>query len=229
MRVPQNESYPEHPREELLGFIPRVDSVLDVGCATGGWGGTLRKHLGADARIVGIEAVPAQAEKARTAGFDEVHTGYFPEDLPSGSGLFDLITFNDVLEHTVDPWTVLDEAHKFLAPNGRVLASLPNIQFAPAVLQLLRGRWDYKDDGVLDRTHLRFFTRATMIELFESSGLTVDRIAGINPFGQSHEKAVPPAVLLALRAARFVTSNAQFSQFVLVGRRNVDAAAAPAS
>jgi 2-polyprenyl-3-methyl-5-hydroxy-6-metoxy-1,4-benzoquinol methylase len=218
MQVPQSASYPEHPREELIDFIPQATSVLDVGCAAGGWGGTLRQHLGPNARLVGIEAVSSQAQLAASAGFDEVHCGYFPDDMPVDAGRFELITFNDVLEHTVDPWSVLVEAHNFLAPGGQILASLPNIQFAPVLVQLLRGRWDYQDDGSLDRTHLRFFTRATMIELFETSGFEVDRVEGINPFGQSYEASASPAVLLAIRAARSLTRNAQFCQFVLVGR-----------
>lgn len=219
MQVPQSANYPEHPRDELIDFIPhQARSVLDVGCATGGWGRTLRQHLGPDARLVGIEVVPSQAQLATTAGFDEVHCGYFPDDMPAAAGRFELITFNDVLEHTVDPWSVLAEAHNYLAPGGQVLASLPSIQFAPVVFQLLRGRWDYKDDGSLDRTHLRFFTKATMIELFETSGFEVSRVEGINPFGQSHEATASSAVLLAMRAARSLARNAQFCQFVLVGR-----------
>lgn len=106
--------------------------------------------------------------------------GYYPEALASGSERFDAIFFIDVLEHVLDPWSLLRHAKGDLAPGGRVVAAIPSIQYAPVVRQLLRGRWDYADTGTLDRTHLRFFTRDTMIEMFMGAGYVVERCEGVN-------------------------------------------------
>lgn len=179
---PQQSLYVSNPRLDVLPHLPSgVASVLDIGCGRGGFGATLRERYGPKARLVGVEAVPEQAERARSGGaFDEVLDGYFPEVLGDRPERFDLVTFNDVLEHIVDPWAVLRRCHDVLTPSGRVLAAIPNIAYAPAVWGLVRGRWEYTDDGILDRTHVRFFTRASMVELFESTGFVVERCAGAN-------------------------------------------------
>lgn len=219
MRPAQYADYANHARVELLPFVPPgVTSVLDVGCAAGGWASTLRAHLGSSPRIVGIEAVAAQVLRAQSSGMDAVHHGYFPDDLPAAEGKFDLLTFNDVLEHMLDPWSALMAAHKYIAPDGAVLASIPNIQFGPVVLNLIRGRWDYADDGILDRTHLRFFTKATMVEMFETCGYSLERVTGINPVGHAWQKQHGAVTRAALRAGRTVLGNAQYSQFVIVAR-----------
>jgi SAM-dependent methyltransferase len=130
---------------------------------------------------VGIEAVPTQAALARVGhGYDEVVDGYFPDALRGRVERFDLVCFNDVLEHVIDPWSLLRDTISLLTPNGRVLAAIPSIQFAPIVWRLIRGRWDYLDYGTLDRTHLRFFTRATMTEMFEQTGYRVLDCRGAN-------------------------------------------------
>ena len=169
----QQDVYGVNERGEAAAYIPSgATSALDVGCGRGGFGTTLRAALGPAARIVGIEPVASQAERARTAGFDEVVCGYFPS-VGADLGAFDLVCFNDVLEHVVDPWQVLRETHDWLTPGGHVLATIPNIQYWPAVIDLVNGRWDYTESGLMDRTHLRFFTRKTVLELFELAGYDV--------------------------------------------------------
>lgn len=219
-RPDQQAHYGESPRDEIIPLVPRdIRSVLDVGCGNGAFGGALRRLLGTDARIVGMEAVPSQAALARdpSRGFDEVYEGYFPDDLPADER-FDLITFNDVIEHIVDPWTAVQRTHDHLVPGGRVMASIPNIQHIYTVAQLARGRWDYTDMGTLDRTHVRFFTRATMVELFEGAGFEVETCVGIN--GQEHRWAqdtVPWRRFLKLRLVPFL-GDFRWVQFVIVAR-----------
>lgn len=212
--------YPAHARAELMQYIPRgINSLLDVGCGKGGFGRAVREVRGGALRLVGIEAVSAEAAVARdTNGFDTVVDGYFPEAMSTDLGRFDLIAFNDVLEHMVDPWAALEAASQYLAPGGRVLASIPSIQFAPIVLKLLAGRWDYTDDGTLDRTHLRFFTKATMCELFEQAGFAVETCVGVNRIGQSREHGMTTPARLGLSALRSALGNGQYMQFVLVGK-----------
>lgn len=169
----QQDVYGFNERAEAAPYIPAgVTTALDVGCGQGGFGATLRATLGPTARIVGIEPVAGQAELARSTGFDEVICDYFPPR-EGDLGTFDLICFNDVLEHLVDPWQVLSDTPSWLNPGGHVLAVIPNIQYWPAIVDLFNGRWDYTDSGLMDRTHLRFFTRKTVLELFERSGYDV--------------------------------------------------------
>ena len=122
--------------------------------------------------------MPTAAERARNQ-LDEVHVGYFPEVLDGVNERFDLICFNDVLEHMIDPWRALAAAGRWLAPEGRVLASIPNVRYGPHLQALMLGRWDYVETGILDRSHLRFFTRATMIEMFESAGYRIHTCVGV--------------------------------------------------
>jgi 2-polyprenyl-3-methyl-5-hydroxy-6-metoxy-1,4-benzoquinol methylase len=175
----QQDVYPDDPRSDVAPFVPRgFRNALEVGCGKGGFGRTLRAAA-PEARLVGIEAVPEQADYTRRAAvFDEVLEGYFPDVLSDRPERFDLVVYNDVLEHIVDPWEVLRRTHDFLAPGGQVLASIPNVQFLPVVLDLLRARWDYVESGVMDRTHVRFFTRGSMLDMFEQAGYRVDVCAG---------------------------------------------------
>ena len=176
----QQDVYDYNERPEVEPYIPRTaNAALDVGCGRGGFGSTLRSALGPDARIVGVEPVAKQADLARSRGFDEVVCDYFPPR-STDLGRFDLVCFNDVLEHLVDPWRVLEETRDWLTPGGRVLAAIPNIQYWPAVIDLFNGRWEYTESGLMDRTHLRFFTRKSVLTMFERSGYDVISCEGAN-------------------------------------------------
>ena len=159
-------------RDEAVALIPPgAQRLLDVGCFRGGFGSAL---AGRGIEVWGIEPDREAASIAATR-LARVIQGRFPDDMPEGEE-FDCITFLDVLEHTYDPVAVLREARRFLTPEGRVVASLPNIRHVTVVADLVRrGRWDYRESGLLDWTHIRFFTRATMLELFEKAGLLVER------------------------------------------------------
>ncbi len=175
----------EHPydyreRRSVLPFIPSSGRVLDVGCSLGGFGVALRDR-DANQPTVGIELDPLAAGQAR-GRYDKVLVGAYPEALDPAER-FDCIVFNDVLEHLVDPWEVLRRSVDHLTPSGCVVASIPSIRFLPAVVRLVvLGQWTYTDAGTLDRTHLRFFTGKSMLDLFTSSGYAVDSINPINPW-----------------------------------------------
>jgi 2-polyprenyl-3-methyl-5-hydroxy-6-metoxy-1,4-benzoquinol methylase len=125
--------------------------------------------------VYGIE--PTAAAKYARGRLDYVCQGLFPSDLPDGWTDFDVICFNDVLEHLADPWSALETAVKLLAPAGRIVASLPNVRFIDVTIDLtLRGQWHYQTTGVLDRSHLRFFTRASIVDMLDEAGLGIDRI-----------------------------------------------------
>jgi 2-polyprenyl-3-methyl-5-hydroxy-6-metoxy-1,4-benzoquinol methylase len=185
---PQQDVYLDDPRLEVAPFIPQnAGPVLDVGCGKGGFGRTLRDALGPEVRIVGIEANERQAAVARSDhGYDEVIHGYYPEAIEGDGTKFETVFFLDVLEHVIDPWAMLERVRADLTPGGSVVAAIPSIEYAPVVRDLLRGRWDYADTGTLDRTHVRFFTRATMIEMFEQAGYDVQSIEGTGSVWSHH-------------------------------------------
>jgi 2-polyprenyl-3-methyl-5-hydroxy-6-metoxy-1,4-benzoquinol methylase len=170
--------YVDMPRAEIVPLVPQgAVRVLDVGCAYGGFGATL-KEVRPGVEVWGIEPAQRAAGEA-AARLDRVIVGHYPQDIPPQEH-FDCVVFNDVLEHTLDPWEVLRQTNDILAPAGAVVASIPNVRHWAVVWSLLRaGRWTYRDSGLLDRTHLHFFTRQSMIELFETTGYHVARIEPI--------------------------------------------------
>lgn len=173
--------YGDSKRTEMMGFVPTVaTTVLDIGCWRGSFGATLKRERSGTI-VWGVEARADIADEA-SARLDRVLVGAYPEVLQAEAPLerFDCITLLDVLEHLVDPWSALRTARSHLNPSGTVVASIPNVRNVQVVVQLLRGRWDYVDAGILDRTHLRFFTRRSIVEMFESTGFKIDRIEPIN-------------------------------------------------
>jgi len=101
--------------------------------------------------------------------------------LPTEIGMADCVVCNDVLEHLRDPWTLVRRLRDLLVPGGCLVASIPDMRHFEVMKDLLlRRQWRYVDAGVLDRTHLRFFTEKTVRELFEQAGLVMERLDGIN-------------------------------------------------
>jgi len=165
-------------RKEMIPFVPGpATSVLDVGCGYGGFGAAL-KAARPGVTVCGIEPSDTAAARA-SERLDGVVVGWYPSDMSEST--FDCIAFNDVLEHEADPWTTLRRTHRHLEPGGCVIASIPNVRHWNVVWSLARrGVWTYRDAGILDRTHLRFFTRRSIIDLFADTGYTVTRIEPIS-------------------------------------------------
>jgi len=220
---PQQSIYGEDARAEVAPFIPSgAHVVLDVGCGPGGFGLTLRERLGSGTTILGIDAVEDNVSAARVDhGFDEVLVGFFPDVIQDRPEQLDLITFLDVLEHMVDPWAALQSAHTLLEPGGRVVAAIPNIRVFTLIRDLLKGRWDYTDTGTLDRTHVRFFTRATMIEMFEQAGFVVEECSGIN--SQRPRRPIRGylnrRMFVDMKWLLFLVPDSEWLQFVIVARK----------
>lgn len=171
-----------HSRNEMLQFLPReARSVLDVGCSTGAFGIELRKHC-ADLRLVGVEPNPEAGEVA-SGVYDHVSIGRFPDiqdDLPAGDR-YDVIYFNDVLEHMPEPELAMRAARTFLAEGGMMIASIPNVRHISVLGPLIvRDDFKYRASGILDTTHLRFFTNRSIRRLYESEGWQITRMQGIN-------------------------------------------------
>jgi SAM-dependent methyltransferase len=146
--------------------------VLDAGAADGFLAEILTAR-GFD--VTAVERDPVQAERAR-AKCRDVIVADLAEAAPTLSGPFDAIIYGDVLEHLGDPLSALLAVNQTLAPGGLVVVSVPNVAHLWVRLSLLAGRFDYTDRGILDRTHLRFFTRRTLLALLAQAGLAVDTV-----------------------------------------------------
>jgi 2-polyprenyl-3-methyl-5-hydroxy-6-metoxy-1,4-benzoquinol methylase len=188
-------SYYKYSRSEMLRFVPEnCRRVLDVGCSNGNFGEVLKQERKIE--VWGLEPVASAAAEAATK-LDHVIEGIFaPEtNLPQNS--FDAIIFNDVLEHLFDPLAALKLAHSLLKPNGVVVASIPNIRHFQAQWEIVvRGEWRYRDHGIFDRTHLRFFTKKSILALFAGSGLALEKIEGINSYWWVDGTGIPPRWLI---------------------------------
>lgn len=155
--------YFAHARKEIEALLPKqCGRVLEIGCGSGATLGWLRRDHHA-ARTVGVEIAEPAASRARSFADDVYCLDFERQELPGGEQKFDLVLCLDVLEHMVDPWAVVDRlATRYLETGGTLIVSLPNVRHYSVVLPLLfGGRWDYEDAGLLDRTHLRFFTKAS--------------------------------------------------------------------
>lgn len=177
------EDYYSNQRQDMLPYLPKdARIILDIGCGEGDFGELIKRQ--SNAEVWGIELSSQAAEKARVR-LDRVYEGNIELDqfdLPEE--YFDCIVFNDVLEHLWYPWDVLKQMRKLLKNHGYVLASIPNIRYLGQVKKLmLQGDWDYEPWGILDRTHLRFFTLKSVKKLFEQTGYTVMSIEGKDSIG----------------------------------------------
>jgi O-antigen biosynthesis protein len=170
-----NWSYAHDPRPDIQALIrPGGCRILDVGCAAGELGAALKAH--GTAFVAGIEASSDSAAQARAALDLVVEGDLQTVDLPFALESFDYLVFADVLEHVADPEAALRRFLPFLASNGRVIVSVPNMRFYLVVLRLLLDRWSYTDSGIRDRTHLRIFTRRSLSAMLNGLGLRVERI-----------------------------------------------------
>jgi 2-polyprenyl-3-methyl-5-hydroxy-6-metoxy-1,4-benzoquinol methylase len=168
-------------RQDILSFVPLgAKRILDVGCGEGDFGSLLKKNLSAE--VWGVEIFEKVA-KIAMAKMDRVIVGNIEDqDIPLPSKFFDCVVFNDCLEHLMDPWSVLARIKENLKNDGCVVASIPNICYFPIIKNLvLHGEWAYVESGTLDRTHLRFFTKKSIADMFNSCKYEILKIEGINP------------------------------------------------
>lgn len=156
----------------LLKSIPARITVLDVGCATGYFGSYLVNKMGCT--VDGIEYDSEAAMIARQH-YRQVWTGNVEDASLTNaiSGPYDVVMFPAVLEHLVNPGLVLKGLRRVLAPAGFIIANVPNVAHYSLRWSLLKGYWSYTDYGLLDRTHLRFYTLETARELIENAGYSV--------------------------------------------------------
>jgi SAM-dependent methyltransferase len=180
-------SYFEFARPELVALVPlTARRILDVGCGAGRLGEAIKARQAAE--VVGIEYVEAAGLSARRR-LDQVLIGDIEKlELPFTTATFDAIICGDVLEHLREPERILREACGWLRPGGVLIASIPNVRHHSVVRSLLNGNWTYESAGLLDKTHLHFFTRRDIEELLHGAGLRIAQM-GFVP-GPGHQEWV---------------------------------------
>lgn len=161
---------------ELLGICPAVENVIEFGCGAGRFLEAY-KHSNPEANCVGFEKFESAAHEAQ-GRCDHIIVGDAEtidlSDHGYAQSSFDLIIYGDVLEHFVDPWKAIENHLRFLKPGGHICACIPNASHWSIIFELVNGTFNYKDSGLLDRTHLRFFTKATITEMFNNAGLDIE-------------------------------------------------------
>lgn len=155
---------------QLRPLIPAGARVLDIGCGTGSL--TLAATRGLNARVLGIEPDVQRAAVARSRGL-EVICGNVERRLLKERGPFDVVMLADVLEHLAEPVELLGELSEALAPQGKIIASIPNVAHWSVRLKLMAGKFDYQPIGIMDATHLRWFTAYSLRKLFERNGFEI--------------------------------------------------------
>lgn len=166
----------QHHNPDLLKLMPpSAKRVVEVGCSSGALAREYRKS-NPGVYYTGIEIVPAYAELAREHcdRVMDLDIETASHAVLTGDLAADCWVFGDVLEHLHDPWRVLRNIRTSMAPGGCVVACIPNAQHWSVQARLSVGDFRYQDSGLFDRTHIRWFTRVTMLEMFRDAGYTVE-------------------------------------------------------
>jgi SAM-dependent methyltransferase len=174
-RPAQADVYEFNPRQECLALIQRVPTLaLDIGCGSGGVGHGLRQRF-PGCTLWGCERDASAAKLARQHFDHVVEQDVETVDFAALglARLFDLVCLFDVLEHLVNPWALLHGLQRIVAPNAQLLVSLPNVSNLPLLYDALKGHWRYRKYGLLDFTHLRFFSDFDARKMFYQAGYRV--------------------------------------------------------
>ncbi|MBF8247490.1 MAG: hypothetical protein HW374_290 [Bacteroidetes bacterium] len=175
--MPTIRDYYQYNRKEMLQFLPETYSrVLEIGCGEGNFLMQLRganESWGVEPDKNSAEIASQKLTKVFAARYDQI-----AEEIPND--YFDLIICNDVIEHMNDHDWFFDSIRTKLRNSGSLVASLPNVRYVRNLFELLVLKdWRYQDSGILDRTHLRFFTKKSILRTLNEHGLLVEEIRGI--------------------------------------------------
>jgi 2-polyprenyl-3-methyl-5-hydroxy-6-metoxy-1,4-benzoquinol methylase len=203
--------YYDGPREDMLKYIPQgIKTSLEIGCGSGEFSSLVKQQF--NAKTWAIEINEEVAQKAAQK-LDNVVIGDAIESLDKmPDGLFDCVILFDVLEHLNDPESLLSALKTKLTANGVIVASIPNIRYYRVLMQLvMHGNWDYKNQGVLDRTHLRFYTQKSIVKMFDRLNYEILRMEGIHPTSSRNYKLLNIILFNSLADLRY-------KQFAVVAR-----------
>ncbi len=168
-------------RSGMLKYIPKdLKTALEFGCGAGQFSALLKKEFGAETWAVEIDEQSAKtaAQKLDNVINSDAHKAI--DELPDN--YFDCIIFFDILEHLVNPYSLLSSIKSKLTSNGVIVTSIPNIRFYRYLVRfVLHGEWEYQDEGLMDKTHLRFFTRKSLLNMFDRLDFEIIEFEGIHP------------------------------------------------
>ncbi len=173
--------YGDNPRTELIDLIKEVpEQIFEIGCGSGATGMAIKQkfpdveYIGMDSDKEAAEIAQTRLDKVIVSDIDKVQLNTFGFKKES----FDLIICADILEHLYDPWRMLNDLRGYLTSDGKILASIPNVQYINQITNLLHGNWKYEDYGLLDATHIRFFTLNEIVKMFNGSGYDITHCSG---------------------------------------------------
>jgi 2-polyprenyl-3-methyl-5-hydroxy-6-metoxy-1,4-benzoquinol methylase len=176
LRLKSDAGYYARARKWPSNFdLKRQARILDIGCGRGVMGQYLQDTY--DAKVTGLEITPENFAIARKILHECLLGDIEKMDVSDMAGRFDYIVFSDSLEHLLEPQAALEKVKPLLNVTGKVLISIPNIRnFRASLPLLLSDNWEYTDEGLLDRTHVRFFTQSSITNLLRRSGYEIQKI-----------------------------------------------------
>jgi len=206
--------YYESTREDMVRYIPEATkTTLEFGCGFGGFSALLKERFNTESWAVEIDKTAAQEAAKKLDRVINADANESLKDIPEN--YFDCIILFDILEHLVDPYRLLCALKSKLTSEGIIVASIPNIRYYRIFVDLVvHGNWDYKDQGILDKTHLRFFTRKSILKMFDKLGFKIFIFEGIHP---THSRTFRLLNIILLNAL----SDVRYKHFATVVRPKV--------
>lgn len=177
----KSEGYYDNVRGEMFKYIPRdVKRTLEFGCGSGEFSRSIKEAFGNEAWAVEIDEKSANSASQKLDKVIHSDAQKAIDKLPDG--YFDCIIFLDILEHLADPYSLLTLVRNKLTENGVIVTSIPNVRYYRTLIDYcLFGNWDYTEDGILDNTHLRFFTHKSIKKMFDRLEFEILQLEGLQP------------------------------------------------
>jgi len=203
--------YYSHSRTEMLKFIPNLSKrILDIGCGEGLFASILKQKFNSEVWGIEINNAAARLAERRVDRLLKGDVTDLIKDLPKR--YFDCVVFNDILEHLADPFNLLLKAKDIISEKGVIVCSLPNVRYCHVLKGLIINKqWRYEDCGVLDKTHLRFFTKKSIMQTFRALDYEILTIEGIN--------SVDPYKFFLFNLATLgIFNDSKYMQFACVAR-----------
>jgi 2-polyprenyl-3-methyl-5-hydroxy-6-metoxy-1,4-benzoquinol methylase len=211
----KSDNYYSLPRLDILSLInDKHKKILEIGCAFGELGKSIKRNF-PEVIIDGIELNPHSRDFLLDI-YNNVSIGNIEFlDFSKIDNEYDLIIIADVLEHLYDPWRILNLLHEKLSDNGNVIVSVPNLRNSGILFNLIvRGRFEYAESGLMDRTHIRWFTRHEIIQALDDAGLQVLLInVNYNYYSSLKKFLIYPF--------KFLIKDFDVCQFIILANRKV--------